>query len=529
MNIIDVNKKPALDDLLDQVLNKSIHPQDNFEIAALIESLGWNDIRAAKAFGVADVFELSMILWNMIKENISFQGFIEEKNESFFTQTIEMTKSFLRGMIFALPMAISVISMLTLRFSLWSYKYLTTDKATSIAFGTILSFMSIGGFTQAIARRGFFYISQGYYNMAKRITYALVKLGYIFCIFIALAYIVINWIFPIFDMGMLTLTIIFYLFLSSNWLAVTVMYILRREFTFTALITAGIGVVYVLFKVFKLDIILSQIVALIFISILGLVLIVYFFNIEERKMEKGIAPTMAKKSITLYSLAPYFKYGLVYFTFLFMDRIISWSTDGAYMPYFIWFRGDYELGLDFALLMLIIPMGFNEVAVTRLMESFEIIQKNSIGYDTENINRKNFKHYITSISLVAIVAVISTITIYIGVVYLNNHNFLGYDDLVLSSITLLVFKAALAAYLILCIALTNSVILFAFSQPEMVTKVMYLSTGVNFITGFVLSRWFGHEYAVFGLLAGSVMFVVLTTKNILKVVLNVDYYLYSSL
>jgi hypothetical protein len=270
----------------------------------------------------------------------------------------------------------------------------------------------------------------------------------------------------------------------------------------------------------------SQLIALIFISLLGLILVVYYFNVAERKMEKGIAVAMPKASIVLYSLAPYFKYGVLYFTFLFVDRIISWSTDGANMPYFIWFRGDYELGLDFALLMLIIPMGFTEVAVTRLMEKLEIIQKNSLSHETEDIKSQNFKTYVRSIILVGIVSTISAVVIYLGVVYLNNNQFLGYDDLVLSNITIFVFIIALASYLILCIALTNAVILFALSQPDLVTKVMLLSTVVNFVSGFLLSRWFGHEFAVFGLLLGSAIFAALTTKNVIKVMSNLDYYLY---
>ena len=51
---------------------------------------------------------------------------------------------------------------------------------------------------------------------------------------------------------MLLVIIVYYLFLSSNWLSVTVMNILRREFTFTAIITLGIGIVFILFKIYDI-------------------------------------------------------------------------------------------------------------------------------------------------------------------------------------------------------------------------------------------------------------------------------------
>ncbi|MBW9234278.1 hypothetical protein JQK62_18805, partial [Leptospira santarosai] len=68
-------------------------------------------------------------------------------------------------------------------------------------------------------------------------------------------------------------------------------------------------------------------------------------------------------------------YGFLYFSFLFVDRVNAWSKNEEFMPYVIWFRGQYELGLDFALLTIIIPMGVCEVVVNRLMFDLETSQK----------------------------------------------------------------------------------------------------------------------------------------------------------
>ena len=48
------------------------------------------------------------------------------------------------------------------------------------------------------------------------------------------------------------------------------------------------------------------------------------------------------------------------------------------MPYVIWFRGQYELGLDFVFLTIIIPMVVCEVVVNRLMAYWNRI-KNLFG------------------------------------------------------------------------------------------------------------------------------------------------------
>jgi hypothetical protein len=531
MEADELKKKSNLESLLDEILAKSIKPQDMYEIAALLESIGWNDKRASQTFGVQDIFELAEVLWNMMKGRASFESYVGEEKVGIATSFLIIVKSFLRGMIFALPMGISVIAMLTLRFSLWSYENLSTELATCIAIGTILSFMSIGGFTQAIARRGFFYINQGYYNMAKRVTYYFLKLGYLFCAIIALAFFIFNLFFEIFPTNLMIVILVFYMFLSSIWLAVTVMYILKREFTFTALITAGIGIVFIFFKVFNFNILVSQVIALLFISILGLFLVIYFFNQAEKKMEKGISPELPRNSIMLYSLMPFFIYGFLYFTFLFADRVIAWSTNDVFMPYLIWFRGGYELGLDFALLMMIVPLGTSEVIVSRLMVRLENAQKNSLSHDIETLNKKYLNLYSRSLITVSIVSAISGILIFLALILLRN----GYGPSIINkallsnSVMLFVFIFALISYAVLSVALTNVIVLFSLSVPDLVTKAILRSLIINVIVGFLLTRWIGYQYAVFGLLAGSIFFMIYSTICVIKVLRNLDYYIYAAL
>ena len=515
--------------LLNEVIKKTVNPEDYYEIAAILESLGWNDSSAAKYFGVIDIFELSKIIWNMINNKAYFQPFVEVKKTSVLNNMSLIISSFLRGLIFALPMAISVISMLTLRFSLWSYENSSTELATSIAIGTILSFVTIGGFTQVIARRGFFYISQDYYNMAKRITYYFVKVGYVTTFIVAIILILFNYFFGYLPYNMIIVAALYYIFLCSNWLIITITSILKREFTFTGLLCFGIFLVYILFKIAKLNIVISQIISLFIVSIVSIILIIYFFNKDGKKLEKGIAPTLPKKSVMIYSLAPYFYYGFLYFSFLFIDRVVAWSTTGDYMPYIIWFRGDYELGLDFALLMLMIPMGMVEVTVSRLMGKLEVAQKNSFNDGGTNINKKYLRFYIKNVILVSLSAILSSIFVYFIVWYLNkNSSLLTNSKFVFNNITYFVFIVALIAYSILSVALSNVVILFSLSQPKLVTKAMFYSVLINFFVGFLLSRWFHYYFAVLGLLIGSIFFCIVTCYCVVKVLNNLDYYLYVS-
>jgi hypothetical protein len=527
-NLVSAVEEKKLKKLLDEILKRRMQPEDMYEVAAIIESLGWNDQLAAQEFGVRDIFELAENLWNAITKKVTFTPYFPVERSSTATVFIEVIRSFIRGMVFALPMAISVVSMLTLRFSLWSYENLTLEMATSIAIGTIMSFMTVGGFTQAIARRGFFYITQNYYNMARRMTLRFIKIGYYLCLTVSILFLLFNLFFEAFPVRMIIVIVLYFFFLTAIWLSVTVMYILRKELAFTGLLVMGIALVFVMFELLELNIILSQIIALLVVSVSGIVLIMYFFKREEKKMEKGIEPIMPRMSITFYSVMPYFAYGFLYFTFLYVDRIMAWSTnDSSYMPYLIWFRGPYELGMDFALLMLIIPMGLIEVVVGKLMKDLEVSQKYASMEQAPQLARNYLIRYIKTNFLVMLLSLISSAVIYF-IVYMVDQGSIALIEtgFLSNNTTHFVFIWALIAYAFIVVALMNCIILFSLSQPLLVNRSLLPALIVNIVLGFLLSRWVDYSCAVLGLFFGAIVFLALTSRQVLKVIKNLDYYLY---
>lgn len=518
-----------LNKLLKEVQKHRIQFEDHYEIAAILESNGWNDVRAAKEFGADDIFALAKDLWHISNRTVECDLISSSERMSVIEYTMMVIRSFLRGMIFALPMAISVLAMLTLRFSLWSYVNLSLELATSIAIGTIMSFIAIGGFTQAIARRGFMYIKQSYYNMARRITFYFVKIGYAVCFLIAILFLLFNTFFSIFPFRMTIIIVAYFFFLSAIWLSVTIMYILEKELAFTGLVAGGIFLVFIFFRVLNMNIIISQIIALIIVSILGIVLALYFFIKAEEELEKGISPSLPRLSITIYTILPYFAYGLMYFTFLYADRVIAWSTNNLYMPYIIWFRGAYELGLDFALLALIVPMGVIEVVCNEFMLDLSVTQKNYLAEEAYLFNQRYLRMYFKRIIVVGIFSIISAIGIYIIIRMLSEISIiLPRTDLLANDTTHFVFIIAAISYALLAVGLMNALILFSVSQPEMVCRAITAAFIVNIIIGFLLSRWLEHEFAVIGLLVGALIFLFLSSKSVTKVLNNLDYYLYAA-
>ncbi|WP_309120791.1 hypothetical protein [Paenibacillus sp.] len=529
--IVEFESRAELfDRIVGDVQKRNMFPEDRYEVAALLESMGWNDGRVGDKFGMHDVFELADAIWEQIQQRVVVTPFEPPPKRDLKYMIVELSKSFLRGVIFALPMAISVLSMLTLKFSLWSYEFLSVELATCIAIGTILSFIVVGGYTQAIARRGFFYLFQGYYNMGRKVTFKFIRLGYITCLITCVLIYGFNLVFNIFPSNMFIYIVLYFFFLTSIWLSVTVMYILRRELTFTGLIILGIILVYILMSYTPLDIIFSQLISIFFVSVVGMVLVVHYFRLAERKEEKGIAPQLPRMSITIYSVMPYFLYGFLYFYFLFVDRINAWSAHEWYMPYFIWFRGEYELGLDFALLALMIPLGVSEVIVHKLMLDMEDAQKRYWGSETESMNRHFLKVYYKMMAVIVTASVASGAVVWKGLFMANEKyiEFAGKPLIREDTVTEFVFIVSVASYVILAVALMNAVILFSLSRADLVNRSILPAVGANMTVGFLLSRWFEYHFAIFGLLVGSIIFATLTVIQMLRVLKKLDYYLYAA-
>ena len=517
-----------LQDVTDEILLNREKPSDHFEVAAILESNGWSDKRAFETFGFENVFEMSKKVWKMIQHSVVFAPFTPMRKIVYREYPIAFLKSFFKGAVFALPMAISVISMLVIRFSLWSYVNFSAEIATAIAIGTILSFLTIGGFTQAIARQGYGYIKQGYYGMAKLSTFFFVRLGYYLSISIVVLLILMNFFLGIFSIRMLTLIVLYYFILNAIWLSVTIMYILDKELIFSGLMVLSIGLIVLLFLVFKIDIIVSQVISLAVVALLGALIALALFLAQARKNKKdGNEPTLPRKTIILNSVSQYFLYGFSYFAFLFSDRVIAWSTSDVYMPYIIWFRGEYELGLDFALLTLIIPMGFVEYIIRAMMESISGAQKDYYMYEVDKMYRRYRKMYLVRLGIMAVISIISGILIYLLLMLFRNGYF-PFIDITITPITFFVFIIALIGYSFVAMGLMNTEILFCVSQVKMANRCIMPALLTTILVGFVLSRWIHYSYAVVGMAVAALLFFILGTIRVLHVLKKLDYYLYKA-
>lgn len=527
--VIPISRHPAnLVDLWEQVLEKHLNPEDEYEVVALLESFGWTDERVRQQFGVPDVFQLASELRQLGRGAVQTTANSYKAREPVGLLVRKALREFLRGIVFALPMVLSIAAMITVRVSLWSYEFLSTRTATAIAMGTILSFLTVGGFMQAMARQGYFYMFQGYYRMAQRMTFRFIAIGIAVSFAVCATGFALDVLFPEIPYGMLVIASAYYLVLNAIWLTVAVLYIIRREIWFTGLLVVGIVLVYVCFRVLHMNILAAQVIAMLVIAVASVALLQYFFQRGAgKKMDAGINPPLPRFSVTLFNVAPYFFYGVLYFALLFCDRILAWSTHASYIPFVLWFRGDYEMGLDFALVTLIIPMGLSEIVVSRLMTRIWEGQKDYMAGESGRMNDLFSRIYRANVTRMTVLSGVNASVVYVVLRWFLNHYLSSLPGHVhLGPVSNYVLVIALISYTILSVGLLHAVVMFSLSRPWLVIRPVLLSVGVNFCVGFLLTRWIGYPQAVWGLFAGCLCFAIVTTRNVRGVLRQLDYHMY---
>ena len=526
--------QPALEDRweapIQLILKGGVVPQDALHVTALLEMGGWNDRRAREEFGFADLFEMGEELYRQIRARVSAHTFAGEDPVPWYKWVSMGITYYLRGLMFAMPMVISIVAMLTLRYSLWSYEDFGPDKATSIAIATMCSFLVTGGFTQAVARRGLFYISQKEYSLARRSTVRMILAGMVVAVAIAVLLSLLNVIVPFFPWSVIAYVVPYYLFLSLLWLSITVLYMMRQELIFTAITAGGIGAVWLLFKKFQWDIVVAQMISLGTSTVISLLIGFWLFKRQERRSDAGTGEAqMPRWSQVSRLLVPYFLFGVLYFGFLYLDRLLAWSVPAEVHPYPIWFEGRYELGLDWAILTLVMPMGLLELFINVFAKRLEHWQGAVPAAQWRSFNKRFQSAYLWQLGAMAVLATAGGIFVWLFTVQWKLPGSLR-TDLFASAETRFVFVFGTIAYIFVSTGLLNSLMLFSLNYPWPAVRAMGLAVIADLIIGFLASRMVaGHlELAVLGLLAGAILFCVSSSLSVYKVLSKLDYMLYRS-
>jgi len=441
---------------------------------------------------------------------------------------IRVFKNYLRGLAFAMPMFVQIFFTLSIGYALWSGIDMDQMEATVIAIGTFLALIVTGASAQAIGRKGLFYLKQREMILASNVTKVLLNTGYIAVVMVGIILVAFNLFLEVFPTYYFFVMIAFYFLLSLLFLNISIYYMFEEYNNILYFFLVGIVFVYVAHGIFKVQLPEAQFIALVFLDILIAALAYKKISDMKKKDVKSEGEGLPRASILFYSLIPFYLYGFFYFVFLVTDRMVAWSANLEAKPYFMWFNVQYELGLDWALIVLILLMGLTEISIHEFMYR---INDMVIKYKYKEYKKYNNEIYsfFKKFNIVYLfLSVIIVVSIYYTVYAINKYTDYEFTKNFFDGYTPFVYWVSAVSYAFMVNGLMNVLFMFSFSRQNFSLKAIGAATVANLIVGVILSRMFGLEYAVYGLFIGSIVFWAYSFIYSVQMFKKLEFYYYSS-
>ena len=405
---------------------------------------------------------------------------------------------YLRGVAFALPVLISAVVMIVFSVSLWGGS-IPIEDAAAVAIGTLTSFLVTGGIVQVMAWRVLFFLTTDDPATAKATCWLWQRRGLLSVLGFGMLGWLMNGYFGWLPDPLARLALGFHIALGSLWLASGALYALEG-ILWIGLATAlgllitgtthllGAGLYVSQFCGLAIAVAVSQGAA-------------YRMFTEKSRHRKGKAEKIPLARLA-HTAAPYFLYGSLYYCFLFADRWIAWTGKTASETLPIFFRGDYEAGLDIALIAFVFGAGWVHASTHAFFGAVQRALSELAPTESGRFNEAIRSFYLTRILFFLPFALAVAAAVYAGGV-----GFGVLNTFVMRKVAIL----ALVGFLFLVVGLWNASLFFAFSLPFHTLRSMGLGLAADLIVSYFGSRMGHYSDAVYGFAAGAFCFALWST------------------
>jgi hypothetical protein len=402
---------------------------------------------------------------------------------------------------------------------------------SAIALGFIASYVVTGGFVQTIVRRGLFYHYQEEPWLARWTALRAWSMSLRAVLALLLPALALNALFGILPWTIVLTAAAYYVALSILWLNWALLYLVRKTSLFLLTTAVALAVVLVAARVFGASPILANALGLAVADALSFGLALWHLNKAGRDAARQSVVNPPRLTVLVYSTSRFFLYGLLYNSFLFADRVIAWTSATGredFPPYGFWLNVRYELGMDLALVVVMLLSGIVEHAAQRFSEQLVPGEKRWKSADTARFVEASVASHRRRAVFLGAAAVVALVAAAGLALWLRGKPSLPIHEALLTATTTRVFVVAAIAYVAFMFALQNVLMLLTLSRVELVVRSVSIALAVNVAVGFVCSRAIHYSAAVFGLLAGALALAVLTHRAMRAVLDDLDYHYYSA-
>ncbi len=503
-----------LSELIAQVETVSPKLVDCWQATAIVESLGYTDRIIQAEFDFQNALEIGEYIYQHNNPPPTTPEIKPRTNwkATATTEVYAFVEQFSRSFVYAIPL-ISLLALSNIKAS-DTWKFIPPQLAALFTIATLASLITSGGFVQAIARRGEFYLGLNLSQQAKRACISLLGWGMLTSFLLAVLSLWFGFYRSLFPDNYLVLGAGYYLVLSLLWMLLSMLSLLSIWGTPLTLI--GLTALYWIFRLFAGMAALEAQMVAIFAILLGLSATIYLlFHKRKKDDSDGVNVQLPDLSATVYLLAPFFAYGITYFCFIFADRLVAgWAVDAASGLIFA-IDSAYQKGMDLALLNFLLAVPLSEYLAYKLI-NYWYKQAKVVSYENMAKLSQELKRRYWLLVGITLLFFALLVTFTIG---LPSPKPWAVENTILSWLGCL-------GYLLLVLGLLNAVILFSLNLASKAIASLFPSLLVNLVVGYVFANAIAPDWAVLGLITGSIVFLVLSQRKVIRAINCPDYAYY---
>ena len=514
-------------------------PLNEWAVAAWLETSGIRDVDAQEEYDKESVFELARELYGQFSTNPSlFKNQIHQAkderdtaSQNPFDLLAMFVRKYVKGLAYSFPLFFQLISLVIFGYALWVWLLFNEAQATMISLATIGSFILTGGFSQVISREISRYRNQNNPVLLAKITVSTLRTGAFVLLASVLAVTLLNLLIPFYPMTFIIIGGIYVLLIGLLSLLSAALFAMDQHIMVLLGYIIGTAVVIISMRYTNFGIYNGNWMGLIATNGFMWLYLQRKLSSNMRQVPRWMRALAAPgKEVLVWQNYQYFIYGSTYFLFLFIDRILAWSAFPHLSGFAIWFRTPYELGMDWALISLVLTMGILEFSVHSFSVKIQPLQRGYSTRDISSFSKQVSNTYWRHLGLVVFVGLLMIFLVYgAGMLVLEQWGaYRIINDFFSNEITVRVFWIASISYLFFAIALLHILHFFLLNRPGKALIPLATSILINFGVGFLASRWVSYDYADIGLLAGAVFLAIYTGLLFRHYIHHIDFYYYSA-
>jgi hypothetical protein len=504
-------------ELAREVIAKTGMPRDAWEITAQLEVLGLRDADARANYNQRDLFALGRSIFDLVNRG---DVVVPAEADDPPKKRTSFLRHYANGSIFAIPMLLQAGAILIWGYGLWGAIDVDVRTGTAIALGFIAAYVLTGGFVQAITRRGLFYHFQQEAALARWVVLrgwwiaARIVLG------LLIPALLFNVLYHLLPWDLFGIAALYYAALSILLLNWSMLYVAGRRYWIVIVTAMALAVVIVAARRLGANVIVANTAGLAAAAIASFAIGLALLG------GRGVPHNPPRLTVLVYATSRAFLYGLLYNAFVFADRIVAWTARTGredLPPYSFWLSPRYELGMDLALIVVMLLSGVVEAAVQTFSEELVPVEKSNRDLTAW------FRAFMRRrVALLAPACVVAIAVARIGVSLVAQLPGENIRTGMTSRSATIAFWLGACGYALLMLALQNLLVLMTLSRAEMAARAVAIALAVNLAVGFTCSRAIHYSFAAAGLLAGAAVLFLVTWRDIRRVGARLDYYYYAA-